>query len=408
MNLFFLSRVDFKNMFTFTLKNVSHFPKCETFKKKTMIYLDNAATTQMDGEVIREMAEVMEKYFGNPSSIHQLGRESRVFMEGARKKIANLLNVLPAEIIFTSGGTEAINIAMGLCINHLGIKNIITSRIEHPAVVNTIKFYEEKGLVKVKHVRFQERGIIDLESLERILKEKEKSLVCLMHANNEIGNLLPMKETGEICRNRNALFLSDMVQSMGKFENDLGKLELDFTACSAHKFHGPKGVGFLYLNKNIDVSSVVHGGGQERNIRSGTENIAGIAGMVKAMEIAQRDIENNIKHITELKEYLIGKMKSEIRDVEFNGDCEKGGLYNIVNASFADSVKTHMIVQKLDMQGIYVSGGSACHSAQEKISYVLRAIGTDINRTSIRFSLSKFNSKKDIDICINALSQILN
>ncbi len=384
-----------------------------------MIYLDNAATTALDPEVIEEMTLVMNRYYGNPSSIHQFGRESRVIIEESRRKIANYMNVSPAEILFTAGGTEALNIALSTCVNYLGVKEIITSTIEHPAVLNTIKFLEDNKLVNVKHVRFTERGIIDLDNLEVHLNASSNSdllhptsdfrtLVCLMHANNEIGNLLPMKETSMLCKKHNAFFLSDMVQTMSKYINNLKDVSPDFTVCSAHKFHGPKGIGFLFADKNLELKPVIHGGGQERNVRSGTENIYGIAGLAKAFEVAHRDMDKNIKHISELKSYAINKLKENFTDIEFNGDCENNGLYTILNVSFPESDKTKMLVQKLDMSGIAVSGGSACHSAEETVSYVLRAIGTDITRTSLRISFSKFNNIEEIDIFVKTLLKLLS
>ena len=373
-----------------------------------MIYFDNAATTRLDDEVIEEMTRVMNDSYGNPSSIHQPGQISRVIIEEARKKIAEYINTIPAEIIFTSGATEAINIAIFYCINYLNIKNIITSKIEHPAVLNTIQYYSDKGLINIKYVRMHENGMINLESIETNLKDSDKTLVCLMHANNEIGNLLPLKDSSEICRRHNAIFLSDMVQTMGKYNNNLKNIDLDFTVCSAHKFHGPKGIGFLYINKNFDAFPVIHGGGQERNIRSGTENLYSIAGLAKAFEIAHRDMDNNLIHITTLKNYMIEQLRSNFDNIVFNGDSEKNGLHTILNISFPENIKTRMLVQKLDINGIAVSGGSACHSANEKISYILREIGTDINRVSIRFSFSKFNTQEEIDICISTLNKILN
>jgi cysteine desulfurase len=372
-----------------------------------MIYLDNAATTRLDAEVINEMGRVMNNYFGNPSSIHQQGRESRVIIEEGRKKIAGYIGVMPAEIVFTSGGTEALNIAISQAIQKYGIKNIISSRIEHPAVLNTLKYFTEKGLVNPIFVRLKEKGIIDIENLESLLKTNANALVCLMHANNETGNLLPIKETGQLCRQHNAMFLSDMVQTLCKYENNIPNFNLDFIACSAHKFHGPKGCGFLYINKNLEASPMVHGGGQERNIRSGTENIYGIAGMAKAFEVAHRDMQKNIGYISGLKAYMIEQLKNNFPEIEFNGDCENSGLYTILNVSFPETVKTKMLIQKLDIAGISVSGGSACHSAKEAMSYVLRETGTPINRTSVRFSFSKFNSKKDLDICIETLLNLL-
>ena len=270
-----------------------------------MIYLDNAATTPLAQEVIEAMNNIMKNYHGNPSSVHTFGREARVFIENARRTVSDILNVSPSEIFFTSCGTEAINTAIIGCINDLGIKHIVTSKIEHHAILHSIEKHNLKNSCEVSYVTLDNKGNIDLDDLRKILQIKGRSLVCLMHANNEIGNLLPLKNTSEICSEYGSLFLCDTVQTMGKFKNDISSSHIDFAICSAHKFHGPKGIGFLYKNSDLNISPLIEGGGQERNMRSGTENIYGIIGLAKAMEVASKNIDSDISYIKSLKSYMI-------------------------------------------------------------------------------------------------------
>lgn len=372
-----------------------------------MIYFDNAATTPLDPEVIDVMVLVMQEKYGNPSSTHTLGREARVMIENSRKSIAGYLGVSPSEIFFTSGGTEANNTAISGCISELGIKHVITTTIEHHAVLNTLQAYEKRGLIRISYLNIDNKGVIDLIHLESILKKEDKSLVSLMHANNEIGNLLPMKDVSDLCSKYNTIFHSDMVQTMGKYQNNLKSFKIQFASCSAHKFHGPKGVGFLYINNDIKINPLMYGGAQERNMRAGTENIYGIVGMAKAFEIAHRYIEQDQQYISGLKNYLVEKLKYNFEDITFNGESEKKGLYTILSVSFPKTKKTEMLLQKMDISGVAISGGSACASGAETISHVLSCINDDKETPIIRFSFCKFNTKKEIDICIEKMKKIL-
>ena len=372
-----------------------------------MIYFDNAATTPIDPEVINTMTRVMKENFGNPSSIHSFGREARVIIEDARSKISSFLKVSPSEIFFTSGGTEAINMILKACINDLKIERIITSNLEHHAVFHTLDFLKTQEKFNINYVNFDKSGRIDIDDLKKKLVKNPKSLVVLMHANNEIGTLLPIKKVGELCKEFDSLFFSDTVQTMGKFENNFKNLNLDFASCSAHKFHGPKGIGFAYINGEIKINPMIFGGGQERNMRSGTENIHGIAGMAKAFEVAYRDIKKTQDYITGLKLYMLSELKKNILGIKFNGECETAGLPNIVNVSFPENEKAEMLQMNLDIEGIAVSGGSACVSGTSKGSHVLSAIDPDNIHPTIRFSFSKFNTKDEIDKCISVVSKVL-
>ena len=372
-----------------------------------MIYLDNAATTPLDPEVIETMTDAMKNKFGNPSSVHKYGREARVLIEDSRRTVSGLLNVSPSEIFFTSCGTEAINMTISSCVNDLGIKHIVTSPIEHHAVLHTVSYFEKLGKIKLSYVKLDSNGNILLDDLENILATNERSLVCLMHANNEIGNLLPINDVSEICKKNNALFLCDTVQTIGKYKFDLSSMNVHFAACSAHKFHGPKGVGFLYLDGNVKINSMLHGGGQERNMRSGTENIYGIAGLAKALEVAHRNMEADAVYIKSLKAHMVAGLKKEIEGIQFNGESEEKGLHTILNVSFPKSDKTEMLLYSLDIEGIAASGGSACSSGSVAESHVLKAIYADNKRPAIRFSFSKFNTIEEIDSCLKIIKKIL-
>ncbi len=373
-----------------------------------MIYLDNAATTPIAPEVLEVMSVTAREHYGNPSSVHKIGRESRVIIEEVRRKIASYLNVTPAEIIFTSGGTEAVNLVINGCVFDLGIKNIITSPLEHPAVINTLKFIGSRTNLNVMNVELGEKGKIVPGSLESLLKRYPDSLVILMHANNEIGNMIRLDKVSKLCKKYNALYLADTVQTIGKYELDFNKTALDFACCSAHKIHGPKGIGFLFLNKEIRLSPLIFGGGQERNMRAGTENIAGIAGMGKAMEIAHDEMWKKREYILSLKAHMVELFKNNIDDIRFNGESEDKGLNTVLNVSFPKNEKSELLLFKLDMAGIAASGGSACHSGDESISYVLKSIGSDPERTSIRFSFSRYNTMKEIEQCVTEITRILS
>ncbi|MBK9048395.1 MAG: cysteine desulfurase [Bacteroidetes bacterium] len=370
------------------------------------IYLDNAATTQIHPEVLQAMIPVLEKQYGNPSSIHSFGRETRTLIENARKTVARLLNVTPAEIFFTSGGTEANNTAIRCSISDMKITHAISCATEHHAVSHTLEELDHKGTVKLSNVRIDEQGHIDLAHLEELLAANPNSLVSLMHANNETGTVTPIDKVGTLCRKYNAVFHSDTVQTMGHMEHDLSKVDVDFVSCAAHKFHGPKGVGFLYINKRIKIHPFITGGAQERNMRGGTENVYGIVGLAKALEIAYRDLEHDRKHMTDLKNYMAERLRSEIPGISFNGDISEGNLFTVLNVSFPPSEMSEMMLFNLDIAGIAASGGSACSSGSNVGSHVLKAMNVSPDRPAVRFSFSRFNTQEEVDYCVEKLKEI--
>ncbi|MEM9024924.1 MAG: cysteine desulfurase family protein, partial [Bacteroidota bacterium] len=326
------------------------------------VYLDNAATTPMDPEVLEAMLPVMQEHFGNPSSTHAFGRKVRSQVELARKSVAAFINASPGEICFTSGGTEADNMVIQCAVHDLGITHIISSPIEHHAVLHCLEAMEKQGSVRLSMVKLTANGHVDLEDLEALLKNNDRSLVSLMHANNEIGNLLPLEKVGALCRQYNALFHSDTVQTMGHYRMDVQAVNIDFLACAAHKFHGPKGVGFLYINSDVKLGPMIHGGAQERNLRGGTENVYGIVGLAKAMEVAHRDMDAHQEYVQGLKSYMIEQLEARIPGIAFNGDAKGDSLYTVLNVCFPPSDKGEMMLFNLDIAGIAASGGSACSS----------------------------------------------
>jgi cysteine desulfurase len=372
------------------------------------VYLDNAATTPMDREVIDAIIPVMETSFGNPSSVHAFGRGTRAIIEKSRKQIAKYINAAPGEIVFTGGGTEADNMVLRGAVDDLDVKHIITSKIEHHAVVDTAEIVGKKNNIKVSFVSFDEKGHVDISSLERLLEQNKgiKTLVSLMHANNEIGNKIPLKKVSDICKSHGALFHSDTVQTMCHYKFDVRELGIDFLTCAAHKFHGPKGIGFLYINENIQLKPIITGGAQERNLRAGTENIIGIVGLTKAMEVAYRDLEEHQKHIQGLKTYMIEQLEAAIPSITFNGDPKGDSLYTVLNVQFPNSEMDEMLLYNFDIEGVAVSGGSACSSGSNLGSHVLKNIGTDMSKPSIRFSFSKYNTKQEIDYTIKVIKDL--
>lgn len=370
------------------------------------IYLDNAATTAIREEVIEAMVDVLRNQYGNPSSIHGFGREVRAALEGARKKVATLLHASPSEIFFTSGGTEANNTAIRCTIHDLQLTHAITSPIEHHAVLHTLEDLHERGEIKLSLVKIDEKGAVDLEDLERLLQENERSFVSLMHANNEIGTTLDLYAAGSICRKYDAIFHSDTVQTMGHFPHDLSNLPVDFVSCAAHKFHGPKGVGFLYINSRIKIKPFITGGAQERNMRGGTENVYGIIGLAKALELAYASMEEDTRTVRALKNYMISRLRDEIPGVEFNGDISDDSLYTVLNVSFPPSEISEMLLFNLDIAGIAASGGSACSSGSNVGSHVLKGINANPDRPAIRFSFSRYSTKAEIDVCVEKLKEL--
>jgi cysteine desulfurase len=371
------------------------------------IYFDNAATTSLDKEVLDAMLPYMTTHFGNPSSIYSYGRESRLAIENARKSVAKLLNAHPGEIFFTSGGTESNNTAILSAIRDLGCRHIISSPIEHHAVLHTVEHY---GCGDVSHsfVKLLPDGHVDLQDLEQQLaSHKERCLVSLMHANNEVGNLLPIKAVGQICQKYNAIFHSDCVQTVGHYPIDLRKIPVHFISAAGHKFHGPKGIGLLYVNDNIKIKPFLYGGAQERNMRAGTENLYGIVGFAKALELAMANHDKDSKYIQSLKSYMMEQLRKHIPGVEFNGDMEGSSLYTVLSAAFPKTEKSEMILFNLDINHICVSGGSACSSGADIGSHVIRAINNNPNLVTVRFSFSKYNTKEEVDIVVEKLKELI-
>lgn len=370
------------------------------------VYLDNAATTPVAPEVVEAMIPVLRETFGNPSSTHSFGRNAKALLETSRRTVAKHINCAPSEIIFTSGGTEADNMAIHSAVTQLGVKRIITSAIEHHAVGHTadaISLHEKIELVLVK---LDAKGNVDLAHLESLLKENKPTLVSLMHANNEIATMIPLKKVADLCRQYNAYFHSDTVQTMAHFAFDLKEIDIDFITCAAHKFHGPKGVGFLYVNKKTKVSSFIHGGAQERGLRGGTENIAGIVGLAKAMDLAYEDVEGHQKHVYNLKSFMIQELKTLFPTVSFHGETDfDKALYTVLNVCLPATDKTSMLLFTLDLKGVAVSGGSACTSGATKGSHVLEGIGADMSRPNVRFSFSRYTTKEEIEYALLQLQR---
>ncbi|MFD0751386.1 cysteine desulfurase family protein [Mucilaginibacter calamicampi] len=371
------------------------------------VYLDNAATTPLDPEVIKVMCGVMESHFGNPSSIHAHGREGRTLVEKARKTVAALLHTSPAEIFFTGSGTEADNMAIRCGIIDNNIKHAITTQAEHHAVVHTLEAMEKTGVIKLSFVDIDEKGNISYEHLEELLKNNDRSFVSLMQANNEIGTLTDIERVGNLCEQYSAVFHCDTVQTMAHYPHVLNQLKVHFLTCAAHKFHGPKGVGFLYINHKIKISPLIYGGAQERNMRGGTENVYGIAGLAKALELAYADMDKHRDHIQGLKTYMIAQLQANVPDIQFNGEIAADkSLYTVLNVSFPETDIADMLLFKLDIAGISVSGGSACSSGTDIGSHVLTAIGASDSRPSVRFSFSKYNTKQEVDFVVQKLREL--
>ena len=371
------------------------------------IYLDNAATTPMDSRVLEAMMPYMQDKFGNPSTIYSFGRETRLAIEQARKSVSKILNAHPAEIFFTSGGTESSNSAIFGAVRDLGCTHIITSRIEHHATLHPVEYLEKKKEVTVSYVNLKEKGYIDLSDLENQLQQlaPQKVLVTLIHANNEIGNMISLHEVGEICHKYGAIFHSDTVQTVGHFSFDLRNTPVDFITGSAHKFHGPKGVGLLYINENIKIQPFMMGGGQERNMRAGTENLYGIVGFAKALELATAQINETSLYLKELKLYMLEQIQQHVSYLTINGDPTGASNDTVLNIGFPKNEKTEMLLMNLDMAGICASGGSACTSGAQKGSHVIEAIHPGKELVPVRFSFSKHNTKEEIDRVIQELKR---
>ena len=374
------------------------------------VFLDNAATTPMAPQIIDLISEMMKTHFANPSSIHSYGRESKIVVEKSRKTIANILNTSPGSIFFTSGGTEADNMAIKCAIHDHKITHAITSKISHHAVLYPLEDLEKEGTIKLSYVDIDENGVVDLNHLDELLQSYPRTFVSIMHANNEIGTIQDINAIGDICKEHNAIFHSDTVQTMAHFPFNMQELNVDFMAASAHKFHGPKGVGFVYISEDIQIKPLLRGGGQERNMRAGTENIYGIAALAKAMEMAYENMEDETTYIKGLKKYMIEKLQSEIEDVQFYGKCTDldDSLYTVLSCNFPERDDSEMLMFNLDILGVACSGGSACSSGSSKGSHVLTSIVPDSMRPGVRFSFSKYNTKEDIDFTIDKLKELFS
>ena len=372
------------------------------------VYFDNAATTPLSEAVLEVMIDCMKRNFGNPSAIHAEGRIARAAIEQARKTVAKCLNASVGEIFFTSGGTESNNMVLKNAVRDLGVRRILSSPLEHPCVGHTLEALQQNQNIQVEYVRVNQKGQVDLAHLEALLSEKgEKTLVSLMHANNEIGTMLDLDEIGALCHQHNALFHSDTVQTVGRFPIHVSKTKIHFLTGAAHKFHGPKGVGFVYINSNNMIKPYIDGGSQERNMRGGTENVYGIVGMAKALDLYVSNMDSIKNKILLLRNRLKDKLLDHFEDIQLNGDVDGKALYTVLSVSFPPSRKSELLLFNLDMAGISASGGSACSSGVEGGSHVLTAIDADPNRKTIRFSLSQYNTEAEVDYVIEKLKNMV-
>ena len=374
------------------------------------VYLDNAATTPIASEVIEEIQPYLNNYFGNPSSTHAFGRKTKNAIEINRKKIADLIRAKNNEIIFTSGGTEADNMALRCAVFDLNVKRIITTKIEHHAVLHTAECLRDQQNVEIIFLATDHNGNPDLVQLESIVNDKVNTLVTLMHANNEIGTLLPIKKVASICaKHKHVYFHSDTVQTMGHYTFNLSETPIDFLTCSAHKLHGPKGVGFLYVNQKISLNPLITGGSQERKNRGGTENLYGIVGLGKAMEMAYENLTSHQKHIQDLKSFMKEELEKIDQRINFNGETSpEKSLYTVLNVCFPADVCNSMLLFSLDIHGIAASGGSACSSGSNQGSHVLAELPHQENCQSVRFSFSRFNTQEDVEFTIEKIRSIIN
>src|SRR5579863_1674680 len=372
------------------------------------IYFDNAATTGLDPQVLEVMMPYLTEKFGNPSSIYSYGRESRLAIENARKSVARILHAHPAEVFFTSGGPGISNTAITAAVRDLGCTHVITSPIEHHATMHATEHLLKRGEASLSHVRLLPDGHIDLEDLEQKLAgSAEKTLVSLMHANNEIGNILDIHSVGELCKLYGAIFHSDTVQTVGHFPFDLRNTPVHFITGASHKFHGPKGVGLLYINENVKIQPYILGGSQERNMRAGTENLYGIVGFSKALEMVTADYEKDSTYIMGIKIYMKEQLKKSINGLSFNGDPLGRSLYTVLSVSFPKTEKSEMLLFNLDIHHICASGGSACTSGAEQGSHVIRAINNNPNQVTVRFSFNKHNTREEVDVVAAQLKELI-
>ncbi|MFI2743939.1 cysteine desulfurase family protein [Zhouia sp. PK063] len=375
------------------------------------VYLDNAATTQIDDEVLKTMQMALATMYGNPSSTHSLGRSAKTSIETARKNIAKLINATPAEIIFTSGGTEADNMILRSSVRDLGVKRIITTKIEHHAVLNTVLQLEKEYHIAVHFLSLNENGDVLINELQQLLQDEVKTLVSLMHINNETGNVTDVKKVAQLCKSYNVLFHTDAVQSVGHYEWDVKETGVDFLSASAHKFHGPKGVGFAYIKNNLGIKPFIFGGEHERGLRAGTEAVHNILGLETAFLKTMKTLEEDQQKVKELKTYFVDKLKSEVPQVAFNGQCDTSeNAYTILNLRFPiPENQAAMLLFQFDMNGIACSRGSACQSGSNEPSHVLKEFLSeeDLKKASLRFSLSRLNTKEDVDYTVTTIKKLI-
>jgi len=374
------------------------------------VYFDNAATTPLDNFVLEKMLPYMGNNFGNPSSLHQKGRKVKSAIEKSRSKVADILNCDPGEIFFTSGGTEADNTFLINTVLEKNIDTFITTKIEHLAVLHCAEYLKQIKNINIEYLKTDEKGSIDMSDLENKLKKHSNSLVSLMHGNNEIGNILDIDIVSSLCNDMNVIFHSDTVQTIGHYNFDLDKLGAHAIVGSAHKLHGPKGVGFLYLNNSQKISPFIHGGSQERNMRGGTENVYGIVGLAEALELADSNLENDKKYILELKQRMINGLKSKIKNIKFNGESANlnNSLYTVLNVAIPDIEDQQMFLFNLDINNISASSGSACTSGSDTGSHVLQEIQNHKKHVSVRFSFSKNNTIDEVDYVVDKIMEIKN
>lgn len=373
------------------------------------VYFDNAATTPISDAVIEAMVPVLKQHYGNPSSIHAEGRSVRTLLESARRVVAQQIGASTADVFFTSGGTESNNMAIKCAVRDLGVQRIISSPMEHHCGLHTIESLEKYQGVEVVLLPVDALGRINLNELEQALQagQGKKTLVSLMHANNEIGTMIDLEAVSALCSQYNALFHTDTVQTIGHFPINVNQTKINFLSGAAHKFHGPKGVGFIYINPDSPIKPLIDGGAQERNMRGGTENVYGIVGLAKALELASNELEARSNHILDLRDYMRAQLQTQFPDIQFNGDLDGLCLYTVLSVSFPPGPKNELLLLSLDIAGISASGGSACSSGAEKGSHVLEAIGADPARKSIRFSFSHYNTREEVDFVVKQLAQIL-
>ena len=378
------------------------------------VYLDSAASTKVHDEVIIKMQQALSSFYGNASSTHSFGRSAKTLIEGARKSIAKCINAFPSEIIFTSGGTESDNMVLRGAIRDLNVKTIITSRIEHHAVLHTIDQLAVEYGIEVQYVALDKNGTPEINDLKKLLKaDASKKLVSLMHVNNEIGNTIAIDDYVNICKENEAYFHTDAVQSIGHYEWDVKKTKVDFLTASAHKFHGPKGIGFTYIQKDIPLDSLIFGGEQERGFRAGTEPLHNIVGLEEAMLLSYKNLVEDRKYVSELKRYFIGELIKAIPDVKFNGysSNEEKSTYTLLNVRLPiNEEKSHLLLFQLDIKGIACSRGSACQSGSSLDSHVLKEIlnADELKKPSIRFSFSKYNTKEELDYVVAVLAEFID